>query len=195
MKMTLTAGLFVAASAAAFAQQAPSGSQAPAHNPATHTQQSAPAEQPKSGEQTITGCLTSADNVFTLTMLDADQPPGSTVPTVSYTLAPGTGVDLKPHVNRKVQVRGTEAGEGMQNSARVVVDASGPRPTGTSGTATSNAADNNGNNAGATAASGARPSGSGDTPTVETSAKARIVAKTLNVSAVQAASGNCTEVK
>lgn len=189
MKLTLAAGLLVAASAATFAQQAPAGSAgAQGSTPAgqqqqqpQRQQQSTSPEQLKAGEQTLTGCLTSADNIFTLTLLDADQPPGSTVPTVSYTLAPGTGVELRPHVNKMVQVKGTEAGPGMQNSQRVVVDSSRPTPTGTSGTA------------GNTNTSG--QSGSGTTPTVQTEAKAKIVARTLNVSAVQPAKGSCAEAR
>ena len=185
MKMTLAAGLFVAASAAVFAQQAPSSGSSrsqPQAAPA-RTQQSTPAETPKAGEQMLTGCLTSAGNMYTLTLLDSDQAPGSTVPTVSYTLAPGSNVELDAHVNKMVRVKGTEAGPGMQNSQRVVVDNSRPQPTGTSG---------NANDSAATA--GDRPSG-GSTPTVETSAKAKIVAKTLNVSEVQPASGQCPEAK
>lgn len=197
MKTTFAAALFVAASAAAFAQQAPAGSQGSQQSPAARPQQqqTAPAEQPKAGEQTIKGCLTSADNIYTLTLTDADMPPGSTVPTISYTLAPGTGVDLQPHVGKMVQVKGTEAGPGMQNSQRVVVDRSAPTPTGTSGSAGAagaNPSDANAGNAGAS--TGSRPS-SGDTPTVQTEAKAKIVAKTLNVSTVQPAQGQCGDAK
>ncbi len=193
MKLTLAAGLFVAASAAAYAQQTPAGSTGAGTPPASggqRPQQTASPEQPRAGEQTLTGCLTSADNIYTLTLLDADQPPGSTVPTVSYTLAPGSGVDLRPHVNKKVQVKGTEAGPGMENSQRVVVDSSRPAPTGTSGTAGANDNGRSGstNNA-------PNPSRGGSTPTVQTEAKARIVAKTLNVSAVQPAQGSCTETR
>jgi hypothetical protein len=176
VKRTFAAGLFVAASTAAFAQQTPAGTQT------SHPTQPAGAHSP-TGEQQVTGCLTSADNIFTLTLLDADQPPGSTAPTVSYTLAPGTGVELQQHVNKKITVTGTEAGPGMENSARVVVDNSqpAPAPTGTSGTANPAASD--------------RPARDGDTPTVQTSAKAKIVAKTLNVSKVESAEGDCTEAK
>ena len=181
MKRTLAAGLFVAASTAAFAQQTPGGTpSSPATQPtASGTQSTSPAR----GEQQITGCLTSADNLFTLTILDVDQPPGSTAPTVSYTLAPGTGVDLQQHVNKKITVTGTEAGPGMENAARVVVDNSppAPAPTGTSGTINP--------------AAGDRPARDGSTPTVQTSAKAKIVARTLNVSKVESATGDCTEVK
>lgn len=195
MKTTFAAGLFVAASAAAFAQQAPAGSHGSPQSPAARPQQqqTAPAEQPKAGEQTITGCLTSADNMYTLTLSDANMPPGSTVPTISYTLAPGTGVDLKPHVGKMVQVKGTEAGPGMQNSQRVVVDRSAPTPTGTSGsTGAANPSDANAGNAGASTGS-RQPAG--DTPTVQTEAKAKIVAKTLNVSTVQPAHGQCGDAK
>ena len=194
MKTTLAAGLFVAASTAAFAQQAPAGSQGSQQSPTTRPQQqqTAPAEQPKAGEQTITGCLTSADNMYTLTLSDANMPPGSTVPTISYTLAPGTGVDLQPHVGKMVQVKGTEAGPGMQNSQRVVVDRSAPTPTGTAGSA--DAAGANRSDANAGASTGSRES-AGDTPTVQTEAKAKIVAKTLNVSTVQPAQGQCGDAK
>ena len=109
MKTTFAAGLFVAASAAAFAQQAPAGSQGAQQSPTARPQQqqTTTAEQPRAGEQTVTGCLTSADNIFTLTLSDSNLPPGSTVPTISYTLAPGSGVDLEPHVGKMVQVKGT----------------------------------------------------------------------------------------
>lgn len=190
MKTTLAAGLFVAASAAAFAQQ-PAGSQARPQGGAAQPpqQQRSNPEQPKTGEQTITGCLTAADNIYTLTLSDSSMPPGSTVPTISYTLAPGTGVDLKPHVGKMVQVKGTEAGAGMQNSQRVVVDRSGPTPTGTSGNAGAGSA------TGADAGNAGNRQSGGGTPRVETEAKAKIVAKTLNVSTVQPTQGQCGDEK
>jgi hypothetical protein len=192
VKTTFAAGLFVAASAAAFAQQPPAGSPGSAQSPATRTQQqSTAAEQPKAGEQTITGCLTSADNIYTLTLSDSDLPPGSTVPTISYTLAPGTGVDLKPHVGKMVKVKGTEAGPGMQNEQRVVVDRSAPTPAGTSGRTNASSGDTSDDTSATAGASAGNRQRAGGTPTVETEAKAKIVAKTLNVSTVQPAAGQC----
>jgi hypothetical protein len=170
------AGLFAAASAAAFAQAPATSSPATpqAQTPSSQQQTSRPA----AGDQTVTGCLTSKDNLFTLTVMDDSGAPGTTVSTTAYTLAPGTGVDLQAHVNKMVTVKGTDAGPGMQNSTRVVeATPPAPAPTGTAGTSGSP-------NAGA-----ARSGGS--TPVVETEAKARINAKTLNVTSVQAATGEC----
>ena len=73
MKLTLAAGLFVASASAAASAQAPG----------TPT------------EQTLTGCLTSADNIYTLTVLDDKGAPGTTAETTQYTLATGSGIDLQ----------------------------------------------------------------------------------------------------
>jgi hypothetical protein len=169
VKLTLAAGLFVAASAAAFAQ-APAGS--------SNTQNSSP-QQPQGStasqqrvapqnEQTLTGCLTSADNIYTLTVMDDSGAPGTTAETTQYTLAPGTGVELQPLLNKRVTVKGTDAGPAAQTTNRVEMKSPpAPAATGTSG-----------------AASGANPK-------VQTTAKARINTKTFNVTNVQPASGSC----
>jgi hypothetical protein len=186
VRMKITAGLFVAASVAAFAQ-APAGSSA-TQRPAAPSGQATPSQgAAQQGEQTLTGCLTSADNIYTLTVMDDSGAPGTTATTTAYTLAPGSSVDLQPHVNKRVTVKGTDAGPGMANSARVVESTpAAPAATGTSGTAGS------GSNGAAGANNDANRSGStGGTPTVQTTSKARINAKTLNVTNVQPASGNC----
>ena len=175
MKLTLAAGLFVAASAMAFAQ-APAGS-SPAQGTSPQRQGSASSPQQNSapGEQTLTGCLTSSDRIYTLTVLDDSGKPGTTAQTTSYTLAIGTGVDLQPYLNKRVTVKGTEAGPDAQTTNRVEMKTPpAPAATGTSGTgAASNAASSRG------------------TPTVQTSAKARINSKAFNVITVQPATGSC----
>ena len=184
MKLTLAAGLFVAASAAAFAQ-APAGSS----NTQTSTpqqRQGSPTSQQKTtqGEQTLTGCLTSADNIYTLTVMEDSGAPGTTAQTTQYTLAPGSGVELQAHLNKRVTVKGTDAGPGAQTTNRVEMKSPpAPAATGTAGTA---AGANSGSNAGANAGSG-----SGGRPTVETQAKARINTKTFNVTNIQPATGSC----
>jgi len=183
VKLTLAAGLFVAASAAAFAQ-APAGSS----NTQTTPRQGSSSSQEKStqGEQTLTGCLTSAENIYTLTVMDDSGAPGTTAETTQYTLAPGSGIDLKAHLNKRVTVKGTDAGPGAQTSNRVEMKTpAAPAATGTSGTA---AGANSGSNAGSGNSSAA---GNGAGPTVETQAKARINTKTFNVTNVQPATGNC----
>lgn len=176
MKLIFAVGLFVAASAAAYAQ-APAGSTS--QTPATQSpqRQSSPSAQPnaaqKGSEQTLTGCLTAAENIYTLTIMDDTGAPGTTATTTAYTLLPGSGVDLKSFVDKRITVKGAEAGDDMENSARVV-QRTAPAATGTSGSTA----------AGSSNANGARP-------TVQTEAKARINAKTLNVSDVQPASGSC----
>jgi hypothetical protein len=193
VKLTLAAGLFAAASAAAFAQ-APAGSpQATSPQPSTQGRSASQNAQPssRSAEQTVTGCLTSADNIYTLTVMDDKQAPGTTVSTTIYTLAPGTGVDLKPHVNQMITVKGTDAGPEMQNSARVVqTTPPSPAATGTSGAAGATTG-----TSGAAGASTGRSGATGATPTVQSTAKARINAKTLNITDVQPASGRCGEIK
>ena len=177
MKLIFAAGLFAAASAAAFAQTPAGSSQA--QTPPSQQRQSAqtaqPSAQPKQGEQTLTGCLTAAENIYTLTVMDDSGAPGTTATTTAYTLLPGTGVDLKEFVNKRITVKGAEAGPGMQDSTRVVTRTpAAPAATGTSGSTAS----------GSTNADAGRP-------TVQTEAKARINAKTMNVSDVQPASGSC----
>ena len=179
MKLTLAAGLFVAASAAAFAQ-APAGS--PTAQPASPQRQgSASSLQQNSAprEQTLTGCLTSADTIYTLTVMDDSGAPGTTAQTTSYTLAAGTGVDLQPYLNKRVTVKGSDAGPDGQTTNRVEMKTPpAPAATGTSGS-------------GAAGSIAAPSKPSGGTPTVQTSAKTRINAKAFNVTTVQPATGNC----
>jgi hypothetical protein len=187
VKLIFAAGLFAVASAVGFAQ-APAGStsQTPsAASPQRPSSQSASqSSQPQQGEQTLTGCLTSAENIYTLTVMDDTGTPGSTATTTAYTLLPGTGVDLKGFVNKRITVKGMEAGPEMQNSARVVERApAAPAATGTSGSTASGS--------GAAAGNNSSNAGGGDRPTVQSESKARINAKTLNVSDVQPASGSC----
>jgi hypothetical protein len=188
VKLTLAAGLFVAASAAVFAQT-PAGSSPQGTTPQQRPSATAQQNSPKQGEQTLTGCLTSAENIYTLTVMDDSGAPGTTATTTAYTLAPGSGVDLQGHVNKRVTVKGTEAGPDAQSSTRIV-DSSPAKPaaTGTSGTASANGATNPNARSNADAN---RSSAGGATPTVQTTAKARITSKTLNVTDVQAASGSC----
>lgn len=194
MKLTLAAGLFVAASAAAFAQ-APAGSS----NSPSATQQrpgtAASAQQNTTPtEQTLTGCLTSADNIYTLTVLDDKGAPGTTAETTQYTLATGSGVDLQPHLNKRVTVKGTDAGPGAQTSDRVVMNTpAAPAATGTSGATPNNSggARTSGANAGASNSGAAAGGNGGAAPKVETTAKTRINTKTFNVTNVMPAAGSC----
>jgi len=179
VKLIFAAGLFVAASAAAFAQ-APAGSST---TPGTAGQRqgstSSPQQNSTPGEQTLTGCLTSADRIYTLTVMDASGKPGTTAETTSYTLAPGTGVDLQPYLDKRVTVKGTDAGPAAQTTNRVEMKTPpAPASTGTSGTA-------------AAGRDGSPDAASSGTPKVQTSAKARINSKAFNVTTVQPASGSC----
>jgi hypothetical protein len=185
VKLTFAAGLFVATATATAFAQAPAGA-APAQGTAPQQQQqqrqtpqSPQANSPTTQkEQTVTGCLTAAGSVYTLTVMDDSGTPGSTAETTAYTLTAGSGVDLQPHVNKRVTVKGTDAGPQSQDSTRVVENTPpAPAATGTSGSGSS-----------AATASG---SASGATPTVQTTAKARINAKTLNVTNVAPATGSC----
>ena len=81
------------------------------------------------GPQTFTGCLTSANNVFTLTV--ADPPiPGATAQNTAFTVKPSGSLDLKSHVDHKVEVKGTA---GPASDAARVVEHSTSQATGTSG--------------------------------------------------------------
>lgn len=182
MKLPITAGLFLAASMTALAQQPAPGAQT--QNPQGN------AAQPAAREQTLTGCLTSADNIFTLTVVNDSGAPGTTVENISYTLAPGSGVELQPHLNKRVTVKGTDAGQDAATSDRIVVNSP------SSGTATGTAGQNAGGAGNTTDRStGTSGSSSADagraTPKVETEAKARITQRTFNVTNVQPASGSC----
>jgi hypothetical protein len=195
VKLIFAAGLFATASAVAIAQT-PAGTQRSTTGTQTQSTQQTqttttrqdPA-QPKAGEQTLTGCLTAAENVYTLTVMDDSGAPGTTANTIAYTLAPGSGVDLKPLVDKRVTVKGTEAGPAAQSSARIV-QSTGPAPAAT-GTSGSNAASNAGANATGNAGANSRSGGDNATPTVQTQSKAQITTKTLNVTNVQPASGSC----
>jgi hypothetical protein len=173
MRAFVTAA-FLAASAAAYAQ--PSGQQHNSSNPApTSQQQNQSSQQNQQGQpQTFTGCLTSAESLFTLTV--ADPPiPGATATTVAYTLKPSGNVDLKRHVNQKVEVKGIAV---STDDAARVVDTTGSRATGTSGSS-----------------GGGTPPNTGTvTPRVETTAKAQIVARTLNVTSIRELASNCDPI-
>jgi hypothetical protein len=120
-------------------------------------------------QQTYTGCLTSANNVYTLTV--ADPPvPGATAQNTAFTLKPAGKVDLKSHVNQKVEVKGNAV---STDDAARVVQRSSSQATGTSGS--------NGN----------QPNTGGVKPRVETTAKAEIVAQTLAVSTIKEVSSKC----
>jgi hypothetical protein len=190
VKLTFAAGLFVATATAAAFAQAPGGASPTQGTAPQQQRQTPPSPQQNSStqtEQTVTGCLTAAGSVYTLTVMDDSGTPGSTAETTAYTLTPGSGVDLQPHVNKRVTVKGTDAGPQKQDSTRVVENTPpAPAATGTSGTGSSaSGAGANGANA------GAGSSRSGATPTVQTTAKARINAKTLNVTNVAPATGSC----
>ena len=179
MKLTLAAGLFVAASAAAFAQAPAGSSTTQGTSPQRQGSTSSPQQNRAQGEQTLTGCLTSADRIYTLTVMDDSGAPGTTAQTTSYTLAQGTGVDLQPYLNKRVTVKGTDAGPDAQTTNRVEMKTPpAPAATGTSGT-------------GAAGSNAASSKPGGGTPTVQTSAKARINSKAFNVTTVQPASGSC----
>lgn len=181
MKLTLAAGLFVAATAAVFAQQPQSSSPQP--GPATQQRgSSAQGDAAAGGERTLTGCLTSAENIYTLTVLDDSGTPGSTAETIAYTLAPGSGVDLRAHLNKRVTVKGTDAGQDAATSSRVEMKTPpAPAATGTSG--------RSGSAAGADADTRSGSAAAGATPKVETSAKTRITSRAFNVTNVQPAAG------
>jgi hypothetical protein len=199
VKLIFAAGLFAATSAVAMAQSQPGTANQSATTPQPQQQQQQQPQQQQQqdrnsstrSEQTLTGCLTAADNIYTLTVMDDSGAPGTTATTTAYTLLPGTGVDLKNFVDKRVTVKGADAGPDMQDSARIVQRTPpAPAPTGTSGT--NAAGGNSGADAGSANAGGnARSNAGGAQPTVQTEAKARINAKTLNVSDVQPASGSC----
>lgn len=168
----------LAASATAFAQNGQSPQQQP------QRQQNQPQNQPQTqqqnqqqsqqGQQTFTGCLSSAQNAYTLTV--ADPPvPGATATTTAYTLKPSGNIDLKSHVNQKVEVKGTAV---STDDAARVVEAGGDRTAGTSGAANNNTARNTGT----------------VTPRVETTTKAQIIARTLNVSSVRQVASKCDPI-
>lgn len=123
-------------------------------------------------QQTFTGCLTSANDVYTLTV--ADPPvPGATAQNTAFTLKPSGNLDLKSHVNQKVEVKGNAV---STDDAARVVEGSSSQATGTSGS--------NGN----------QPNTGGVRPRVETTAKAQIVAQTLTVSAIKEVSSKCDPI-
>lgn len=190
MKLTLAAGLFVAASAATFAQ-APQGTQPAQGTAARQPDSTAQRAAGVGGERTLTGCLTSAENIYTLTVLDDSGAPGSTAETIAYTLAPGSGVELQAHLNKRVTVKGTDAGQDAAASSRVELKTpAAPAATGTSGTREAAPASGD-----AAATRGGSSTGAGSnagvTPKVETSAKTRITSRTFNVTNVQPATGAC----
>jgi len=168
MKAFATAVL-LAGSAAVFAEQ--TGQSQPSTNTPDATSRSQQAQSQQSqGQQTFTGCLTSANGVFTLTV--ADPPlPGATAQNTAFTLKPSGNVDLKSKVNHKVEVKGTA---GSTDDAARVVEGTSSQATGTTGS--------NGNTS--------RNTGTA-TPRVETSAKAQIVARTLAVSSVREVASKC----
>lgn len=196
MKLTLAAGLFVAASAAAFAQTPAGSSNSSSTTPQRPGSAASAQQNTTSTEQTLTGCLTAADNIYTLTVLDDKGAPGTTAETTQYTLATGSGIDLKPHLNKRITVKGTDAGPGAQTSDRVVMNTpAAPAATGTSGTTPSNnsssSAGTTGANAGASNSGTSAAGNGGAAPKVETTAKTRINTKTFNVTNVMPAAGSC----
>jgi len=111
--------------------------------------------------------------------MDDSGAPGTTAQTTSYTLALGSGVDLQPYLNKRITVKGTDAGPDAAATNRVEMKTPpAPAATGTSGS-------------GANADKASSAGSNGKTPTVQTDAKARINAKTFNVATVQPASGSC----
>jgi hypothetical protein len=190
VKLTFAAGLFALASAAAYAQAPATSTQNSSSTQTPSTQSAQQTSKSGNAQQTVTGCLTQDDNIFTLTVMDDSGAPGTTVSTTAYTLAPGSGVDLKTYVNKRITVKGTDAGPEMQNSMRVAESSPAtPAATGTSGTTSSNG--NGSASAAAGSKSGSNAGATDKTPTVQTTSKARINARTLNVSDVQPAAGSC----
>lgn len=161
--------VLLAASAAVFAQQA-NQQQRPSNTPDRAAQDQA-SRQPshQQGPQTFTGCLTSANDVYTLTVADAPIP-GATAQNTAFTLKPSGNVDLKSHVNQTVEVKGTAVS--TDDSARVV-ERSPSQATGTSGSKAN------------------EPNTGGVRPRVETTAKAQIVAQTLTVGSIREVSSKC----
>jgi len=165
--------VFLAASATAFAQQNGQNPQQGQNQQNQARTQQNQSSQNQQGQQTFTGCLTSAQNAFTLTV--ADPPiPGATAQNTAFTLKPSGNVDLKSHVNKKVEVKGTAV---STDDAARVVESSG-QAKGTSGAANGNTARNTGT----------------VTPRVETTAKAQIIARTLNVSSIREVGSKCDPI-
>src|SRR5690348_13004528 len=96
--------VLLSASAAVFAQQSGQQQNPSSTTPDRSQQSQTTRSQSNQQPQTFTGCLTSANNVFTLTV--ADPPiPGATAQNTAFTLKPSGNVDLKSHVNQKVEVK------------------------------------------------------------------------------------------
>jgi hypothetical protein len=126
------------------------------------------------------GCLTQgpAPNQFTLTSSEeptagavagtsGTTPAKTTVKTVTYTLTPAADVDLKSHVGHTVEVHGTESAPLAEASASATTPS--------------------------TTAAGDVPGGA--KAKVQTSAKADIVIKQLEVTSVRMVSDTCTVSK
>jgi len=160
--------VLLTASAAVFAQQ--TSQQNSATSPSRTPTQATQDQSSQQSQQTYTGCLTAANDVFTLTV--ADPPvPGATAQNTAFMLKPSANVDLKLHVNHKVEVKGAAS---PANDAARVTEHSSSQATGTSG------ADPN----------SVRGTGT-VTPRVETNAKAEIVAQTLTVSSLRDVASKC----
>ena len=128
---------------------------------------------------TVTGCLQAAPDQRTFTLTTSDTAastaasgaaaasgangPNAQIKTITYSLTPQTSVDLKSHVGHTVQVTGTAP------PAQDEVSTSTHDTAATTGTA-----------------------GQPGKAKVETTAKADIVAKRLNVSAVKMVSSQCS---
>ncbi len=163
MRNAITAGFVVAAASAALAAQSAT-SQPPSNRP---------------GPVTVRGCLSGGEqtNQFTLTTADDTGTPSSTgtsggtaasaakpvVKTVTYTLTPAANVDLKSHVGHTVEIVGAESSPTDEAAASTTTPS--------------------------TTAPGDVPGG--PKAKVQTSAKADIVVKQLNVSRVRMISDKC----
>jgi len=172
MRAFATAVLLAAATALSAQQTNQQGSST--NTPDRNTPGQARRSEPNQAQQTFTGCLSSANNVFTLTVADPPTP-GATAQNTAFTLKPSGNVDLKSHVNHKVEVKGTAV---STDDAARVVEKSPAQTTGTSG-ANANAGRSTGT----------------ITPRVETSARAQIVAQTLTVSSLRDVSAKCDPLR
>jgi hypothetical protein len=178
LAVTLVAALFAITSAQQQQSQQPPGRAVPA-TPAAPPTNSPTAQEtrPRPIIVTAAGCLGSGpDGTFTMTIPPPEQPATNVATaTTVYTLVPDGAINLKPHVNKKIEVVGREA------ASQAVATVSEPNRIGAPPPPTQGP--------GGTAA--AKPN-----PTVpKTTPQTQIVAKTLHVSSVKVIAGDCGNTK
>jgi len=173
MRITLTAGLFVAAATVALAAQTTPTRQ-------TATTSEPPTTNAKAGAVPVrvTGCLVAGPekDAFTLTTTatlpassssqaasQGSRKPKPSVATMTYALTAAGDVDLKSHAGQTVEVVGTEP---PRQTTVIATDRSARSADRASGT-------------------------SGEAPKVKTTAKAEIVARHLSVTALRVVAPDC----